>query len=281
MDGGHLEAIEALLRGGAPADQTFPGGATPLYLAALTGRTKMIDLLVNNGAAVDEELTIDAHPTTLGCWGLLPRMLYERGLYKFHSGILRPVTALLVASAGDHADAVRSLLKAGAALDGNSTKDEDDAKDDNDDNDDNDDESNNDEEGGDTGRGKDGGGDWREWAETRALGGDPGRGAMDDDFWVQADLDPVAEGGWRRVPERGGAGGRSPRVHGHPGGVDGARGRAPLLPVDVEHGRVEGAVEVDAQAAAAVPEHAPVSLPRRLGEVSPHQLAREHLHEGG
>jgi hypothetical protein len=113
------------------------------------------------------------------------------------------VTALLVASAGDHADAVRSLLKAGAALDGNSTKDEDDAKDDNDDNDDNDDESNNDEEGGDTGRGKDGGGDWREWAETRALGGDPGRGAMDDDFWVQADLDPVAEGGWRRVPERG------------------------------------------------------------------------------
>ena len=207
MDGGHLEAIEALLRGGAPADQTFPGGATPLYLAALTGRTKMIDLLIRNGAAVDEGLTIDAHPTTLGCWGELPRMLYERGLYKYHGGILQPVTALLVASAGDHADAVKSLLKAGAALDGTPTKDEDDTKDDND------------EEGG-------GGGD--EWSSrlapnsiTRSLSGagaagggvmgDPGRGKDGgrDDFWVEADLESVNEGGWRRVPERGGEEGKA------------------------------------------------------------------------
>src|SRR4051794_17319506 len=50
---GDISRVRELLDNGADADVRYPGGWTPLMLAAGTGHTAIIELLLSRGAAVN------------------------------------------------------------------------------------------------------------------------------------------------------------------------------------------------------------------------------------
>jgi ankyrin repeat protein len=90
VEGGNLEIVNALIAAGADVNHALPEGETVLMTAARTGNVPVIQALLRHGAHVEE----------------------REGFYG--------ESALIWATASDHADAVRTLLDAGADPNGRS-----------------------------------------------------------------------------------------------------------------------------------------------------------------
>jgi uncharacterized protein len=92
VEGGNLEIVNSLIAAGADVNHALPEGETVLMTAARTGNVPVIQALLRHGAKVE---------TREGFYG---------------------ESALIWASASDHADAVRALLDAGADGNGRSAR---------------------------------------------------------------------------------------------------------------------------------------------------------------
>ena len=83
---GHLEVARILLQHGPCVNLAGPDGLTPLAVAAMLGKTSMVELLLENGASVDTADKTGENP-------------------------------LLLAAGGGHLDVVQALIQGGANLD--------------------------------------------------------------------------------------------------------------------------------------------------------------------
>jgi uncharacterized protein len=110
---GHVEAVRALLDGGAAIDQARPGdGTTPILLAAINGHYDLVRFLLDRGA--DPNLTSTAGATPLYAvinkeWA--PSSRHPQPTYNLQqkSGYLDVMEALLRAGANPNARLERSL----------------------------------------------------------------------------------------------------------------------------------------------------------------------------
>jgi ankyrin repeat protein len=91
VEEGNLEIVDALIAAGADVNHALPEGETALMTAARTGNVAVLDALIRKDA----------------------RLEARDGFYG--------ETALIWATADDHAEAVRTLLKAGADVNGRSS----------------------------------------------------------------------------------------------------------------------------------------------------------------
>ncbi len=114
---GDLATVQSLLRAGAPADAENRYGVTPLSLAVEEGNLNVVNVLIAAGANVNHALpegeTILMTAARTGNVDVLRALLKHDARVETRDGFYGE-TALIWATAADHAEAVRVLLDAGA-----------------------------------------------------------------------------------------------------------------------------------------------------------------------
>jgi ankyrin repeat protein len=114
---GDLATVQSLLRSGAKADAENRYGVTPLSLAVEAGDVNVVNTLIAAGANVNHALpegeTILMTAARTGNVGVLSALLKRDARVEARDGFYGE-TALIWATAADHAEAVRVLLDAGA-----------------------------------------------------------------------------------------------------------------------------------------------------------------------
>ena len=114
---GDLATVQSLLRSGAKADAENRYGVTPLSLAVEAGDLNVVSALIAAGANVSHALpegeTILMTAARTGNVEVLRALLKRDARVEARDGFYGE-TALIWATAADHADAVRTLLDAGA-----------------------------------------------------------------------------------------------------------------------------------------------------------------------
>ncbi len=114
---GDFAAVQSLLRSGASADAENRYGVTPLSLAVESGNLDIVNALIAAGANVNHALpegeTILMTAARTGNVEMLRALLKRDARVEARDGFYGE-TALIWATAADHADAVRTLLDSGA-----------------------------------------------------------------------------------------------------------------------------------------------------------------------
>ncbi len=116
--GSHIGRVASLLRHGAQVNTPDKYGTTPLYRAAVQGKTEIVRILLEAGADPNQESGGEDEGTSLcaaAAWGRteIVTLLLQHGAdpNAIEKG---PMTALIWARQNGHAETVELLLGAGA-----------------------------------------------------------------------------------------------------------------------------------------------------------------------
>lgn len=110
---GDLDVVQALVQGGAEIDKRNPLKETPIMLASLAGRTKVVEYLISKEAELNQPgWTALLYAATGGNTEIV-KLLLDNSAY-IDSAAPNGTTPLMMATRGGFIDTVRLLLDEGA-----------------------------------------------------------------------------------------------------------------------------------------------------------------------
>ncbi|KAN0068035.1 Ankyrin repeat-containing domain protein [Elaphomyces granulatus] len=122
---GEIKSLQQLLGEGAKADSINHIGWTPLHAASYYGHQSAVELLVQHGASLEAQITIDGyrplHKAAEGGFVEITRTLLKSGA-KIEGLTHKNATPLYIAARGGHVAVVQLLLQAGANRDCQTTE---------------------------------------------------------------------------------------------------------------------------------------------------------------